>query len=110
MIFIGYKDNSYYFICHIQENIIFHSKHTIFNKKFFSKYTDSHVKEYKLYNKLLDKISLEIELSMLGPSSKDRSTLVFILLLSISFVQNDLPTYSFFSSLFYKSLFPLVYK
>ena len=45
----------------IQENIIFYSIYTIFYKKLFSKYTDFHVKEHKLYNKLLDKISLEIE-------------------------------------------------
>jgi len=80
MIFIGYKNNSYCFICHIQGNVIFHS---LFDKKFFSKCTDFHVKEHKLYNKLLDKISPETELSVLGPSSKDRPTLVFIPLSSI---------------------------
>ena len=37
MIFIGYEDNSYYFICHIQINIIFHSTHGIFDEKLFSK-------------------------------------------------------------------------
>ena len=37
MIFIGYEDNSYYFICHIQINIIFHSTLGIFDEKLFSK-------------------------------------------------------------------------
>ena len=38
----------------------------------FFKYTDFHAKECKLYNKLLDKISSEIELSVLSPSEKDK--------------------------------------
>jgi len=71
MIFIGYENNSYWFMCHTQENVILHSIHAIFNEKFFSKYTNFHVKEHKLYNKLLDKISPETELLMPEPSSKD---------------------------------------
>jgi len=35
MIFIRYKYNSYYFIYHIQENVVFYSGHVIFNEKFF---------------------------------------------------------------------------
>jgi len=62
IIFIGYKNNGYCFICYIQGNIIFCSTHPIFNKELFSKYTDSHTKESKLYDNLLNKISLEVEL------------------------------------------------
>jgi len=81
--FIGYEDNSYYSIHYIQENIILHSIHAIFYEEFFSKYTDSYVKEFKLYNKLLNKISLETELLVSGPSSKDRPTSVPILYIPI---------------------------
>jgi len=58
MIFIRYKDTGYCFMHHTQENVIFHSTHTIFNEEFFSKYTNSCVKEHKSYNKLLNKIYL----------------------------------------------------
>jgi len=64
MIFIGYKNNGYHFMHHTQENIIFHFTYAIFDKELFPKCTDSHMKEYKLYNKLLNKISLEIESSV----------------------------------------------
>ena len=63
MIFIEYEDNSYCFIYHMQGNVILHSTHAIFDKKFFSKYNNSCVKECKLYNKLLDKISLETNIT-----------------------------------------------
>jgi len=59
------------FMCHVQESIIFYSTHTIFNKEPFLKYTDFYTKEHKLYNKLLDKISLETESSVPNPSEKD---------------------------------------
>ena len=55
LIFIGYENNSYCFMCYIQENIIFFSIHIIFDKEIFSEYTDSYAKEYKQYDKLLDK-------------------------------------------------------
>jgi len=67
MIFIGYENNNYWFMYHSQENVILHSTHAIFNKKFFSKYTDFHVKEHKLYNKLLDKINPETDVMNLKP-------------------------------------------
>ena len=104
MIFIKYENNGYCFICHIQGNIIFYFIHTIFDKKLFAKYTDSHVKECKLYNKLLDKISLEIV--SLAPNSfgKDRHAPVFILHTFIPSIQNNPPTHSSSSSLSYKSL------
>ena len=56
MIFIGYEDNGYCFICYIQENITFHSTHAIFDEEPLSKCTNSLLKEHKLYDKLLDKI------------------------------------------------------
>jgi len=55
MIFIGYENDNC-FMYYIQENIILYSTHAIFNKKLFSKYIDSCIKKYKLYDKLLDKI------------------------------------------------------
>jgi len=72
MVFIRYKDNNYHFICYIQENIIFHFIHAIFNKEFFSKYINSYMNEYKLYNKLLDKISSETKSSVFESFSKDK--------------------------------------
>ena len=94
-------------MCHIQGNIIFCSIHTIFDKKLFSKYTNSHTKEYKLYDKLLNKISLETELSVPGPSEKDGSALVPILHIPIPPIQNNSPTHFSLPSLSYKSLFSL---
>jgi len=107
MIFIGYKNNSYYFIYYIQKNVVFHSTYVIFDKKFFSKYTGSCVKECKLYNKLLDKISLETVLSVSESFSKDRPAPVLISLLSISLIQNNSFTHSYSPSLSYKFLSPL---
>ena len=63
--------------------MVFCFTHAIFYEELFSKCTDSHVKEYKLYNKLLDKISIEIKLSVLGSLEKDRLTLVSILYILI---------------------------
>ena len=62
MILIRYKDNEYYFICHTQEDIVFCFTYAIFDERLFSKCTNSHAKEHKLYNKLLNKTSLETEL------------------------------------------------
>jgi len=105
--FIGYENNSYYFIHFIQENIILHSIHAIFDEKSFSKYTDSYMKEYKLYNKLLNKISSETELLVSSPSSKDRPTLVPILHIPVPPIQNN-PSYFPLPFLSYKfpSLLP----
>jgi len=82
-------------MCHIQENIIFHFTHAIFNKKFFSKYTDFHMKEHKIYDKLLDKTSLETKLSVLGPFSKDEPAPVPISHICILLIQNN-PLHSLF--------------
>ena len=60
IIFIRYNDNGYCFIYHIQGNIIFHLTDAIFNKEFFPRCADSHVKECKLYDKL-DKINSKTE-------------------------------------------------
>jgi len=89
---------------HIQGNIIFCFTHAIFDKKLFSKCTDSHAKEYKLYDKLLNKISLETELLVPDPFRKDRSTLVPISYILIPSILNNPSTYSSSSFLFYKSL------
>jgi len=89
MIIIGYKNNSYCFIYHIQGSIIFYFTHAIFNKEIFPKYTDSHAKECKLYSWLLDKISLEIELSVSNSFRKNRSALVPILHTPIPSIQNN---------------------
>jgi len=107
MIFIGYENNIYCFLYYIQENIIFCSIHAIFDKKLFSKYTDFHTKEYKLYNKLLDKISPETELLVPNPFEKDRPAPVPIPHTSISLIQNNPPTYSSSPSLSYKFTSPL---
>jgi len=68
MIFIGYEDNRYCFMHHTQGNIIFHFIHAIFDKRLFSKYTNSYAKECKLYDELLDKTSPETELLVPDPS------------------------------------------
>ena len=104
MIFIRYEDNGYCFICYIQGNIIFHSTYTIFDEKLFSKYTNSHVKEHKLYSKLSEKINLEIELLTPNSFEKDGPALVSIPHTSIPSIQNNSPTYSSSLSLSYKSI------
>ena len=104
MIFIRCEDNGYCFMYYTQENFIFYSIYTIFDKKFFSKCTNSYAKEYKLYNRLLDKISLGTESLVPRPSDKDRPTPILIPYIPISIIQNNSPPYSpllFFS---YKSL------
>jgi len=55
-----------------------------------------------LYDKLLNKISLETELPVPDPSRKDRPTLVPILYILISPILNNPPTYSSSSFLFNK--------
>ena len=92
--FIGYKDNRYHFMHHIQENTIFYSTHAIFDEGLFPKCTNSHAKECKLYDELFDKISLEIESLVSNSSEKNRPTLVPILHKPISPIQNNPPTHS----------------
>ena len=92
---------------HTQGNIIFHFIHAIFDKRLFSKYTNSYAKECKLYDELLDKTSPETELLVPDPSWKDKPTLIPILHTLIPPIQNNSPTCSPLSSLSYKSTFPL---
>ena len=105
MIFIEYEDNGYCFIYYTQENDIFYSIYAIFNKKFFPKYTDSYKKEYKLYTKLLDKISPETESSVSGISSIDKLASVSILYILFPLIQNNPSFYSYLLPFSYKSLF-----
>ena len=102
MIFIRYEDNEYCFMWHTQGNTIFHSTHAIFNKGLFPKYTNSHAKEHKLYNELLDKTCPEIESLVSNFSKKDRPAPVPISHISIP------PTHSPSPPLSYKSTFPLL--
>ena len=104
MIFIGYENNEYYFMWHTQENIIFHSTYAIFDERLSSKCTNAHAKEYKLYNKLSDKISLETELLASNSSEKDGSALVPIPHILNPPIQNNPPTCSPSPSLSYKSI------
>ena len=62
------------------------------------------MKKYKLYNKLLNKISSEIELSVPSLSGKDRPAPVPIPHISISPIQKNPLTCFPSLSLFYKSL------
>jgi len=85
IIFIRYKNNGYFFICHTEGNVIFHSTHAIFNKKFFPKYIDFYnTKKHKLYDKLLNKTSSETELSVSGPLDKDGPAPLYIIYTPIS--------------------------
>ena len=103
MIFIRYEDNGYYFVCYTQGNIICCSTHAIFDKRLFSKCTDSYAREHKLYDKLLDKTSSETELLVPNPSGKDGPAPIPIPHTSISPTPNNLPTHSPSSLLSYKS-------
>jgi len=62
------------------------------------------VKECKLYDKLLDKISSETESLISGSSDKDRPAPVPIPHISIPLTQNNPPTHSHSSLLSYKFL------
>jgi len=58
MIFIGYKDNSYRFIHHTQENVIFHSTQAIFDEGHFPRYPSSHSREQIPPGRLTQEIEL----------------------------------------------------
>jgi len=65
------------------------------------------VKECKLYNKLLNKISSETKLLVSGPSRKNRPTSILILHISIPSIQNNPPYFpSSFLSYKFLSLLP----
>ena len=67
MIFIGYEDNGYRFIRHIQGNLIFHSTQAIFDEGHFPRYPLSHPREQMPPGRLI----LEIESLVPGPSGVD---------------------------------------
>ena len=91
-------------MCHIQKNTIFHSIHVIFNKGLFSNCTNSHAKECKLYDELLDKTSPETELLVPNSSGKDGPTPVYISHTPIPLIQNNPSTHSPLPLLSYKSI------
>ena len=64
MIFIGYEDNGYRFIRHIQENVIFCSTQAIFDEGHFPRCPSSHPREQTPPGKLIP----EIESSASRPS------------------------------------------
>jgi len=68
MIFIGYEDNSYRFICHTQGNVIFRSTQAIFDEGHFPRCPSSHSREQTPPSRLI----LKIESSTPGPSSVDK--------------------------------------
>jgi len=71
MIFIGYKDNGYKFICHTQGNIIFRSTQAIFDEGHFSRCPSSYSREQMPPGRL----TLEIESSAPEPFGVDESPL-----------------------------------
>ena len=67
MIFIGYEDNGYRFICHTQENAIFRSTQAIFDEGHFPRCPSSHSREQIPPSRLTP----EIELSAPEPFGVD---------------------------------------
>jgi len=86
-------------------NIVSYCTHAIFDEELFSKCTNSYAKEHKLYNKLLDKISLETKSLVPDSFGKDRSAPVSTLHTHIHPIQSNLPTSSFLPLLSYKFIF-----
>jgi len=70
MIFIGYEDNGYRFICHTQGNVIFCSTQAIFDEEYFPRCPLSHPREQTP----LGRLTLEIESSAPRPFGVDEST------------------------------------
>jgi len=68
MIFIGYKDNGYRFICHTQGNVIFCSTQAIFDEEHFPRCPSSHPREQMPPGRLTP----EIELSAPRPFGVDK--------------------------------------
>jgi len=58
MIFIGYEDNGYRFICHTQGNVIFCSIQAIFDEGYFPRCLSSHSREQMPPGRLTPKIEL----------------------------------------------------
>jgi len=91
-----------------QENTIFCFTYAIFDERLFPKCTNSHTKECKLYDELLDKTIPETKLLAPNSSGKDGLAPVPIPHTSISPIQNNPPTCSPSPSLSYKSISPLL--
>ena len=81
--------------------------HAIFDKRLFPKYNNSYVKECKLYDKLLNKISPETELSVSDSSEKNEPVPVLTPHTLISLFKTILLLVLFLPSLSYKSISPL---
>ena len=96
MIFIGYKNNGYRFICHTQENVIFHSTQAIFDEEHFPKCPSFHSKEQIPTSRLTSKI----ELSALRSFGVDKPALISFPLIpvyprpSTLLISPNLPTHS----------------
>jgi len=60
MIFIGYEDNGYRFICHTQENVIFHSTQAIFDEGHFPRCPSSHSREQMPPSRLTPEIESSV--------------------------------------------------
>jgi len=75
MIFIGYEDNGYRFICHTQGNIIFHSTQAIFDEGHFPRCPLSHPREQTPPGRLIP----EIESSAPRPSGVDEPAPILFL-------------------------------
>jgi len=56
MIFVGYKDNSYRFICYTQGNVIFCSIYVIFEKEYFPRCLSSYPRERRPLSRLIPEI------------------------------------------------------
>ena len=72
MIFIGYEDNGYRFICHTQGNVIFRFTQAIFDKEHFPRCPSSYSKEQTPPGRLTP----EIELSAPEPFGVDEPALI----------------------------------
>ena len=90
-------------LCIIHKEISFSTPHIPSLMRDFFQYINSHAKEHKLYDKLLDKISPETELSVSDPSGKDGPALVPTSYTPVPPIQNNPPTCSSLLSLSYKS-------
>jgi len=73
MIFIGYEDNGYRFICHTQGNVIFRFTQAIFDKEHFPRCPSSYSKEQTPPGRLTP----EIELSVPEPFGVDEPAPTF---------------------------------
>ena len=96
IIFIGYEDNGYRFICHTQENVIFCSIQVIFDEGHFPRCLFSYPKKRRSFSRLIP----EIKSLVSGPFGIDKPALTFSLPTPIyprpltSLILSNLPTHS----------------